>query len=230
MLRRPRHRPIVRIRSVVALLAGALALAATSGCDQRMRYQPKYKALQESELFADGRAARPLPDGVVARGFLRDDPVLFTGMDGTTLTQLLPVSLDKHLLERGQERFNIYCSPCHGRLGNGDGMIVRRGMVRPPSFHEDRLLSAPIGHFYDVMTNGFGRMFSYNHIPVADRWAIAAYIRVLQRSQNARLDDVPEPVRQKLLAGEEVIPSSPVAETKPSAQAQAAVHAEEVAR
>ncbi|MGB9692978.1 MAG: c-type cytochrome [Candidatus Sumerlaeaceae bacterium] len=101
-------------------------------------------------------------------------------------------------MERGKDRFNIYCAPCHGRLGNGDGMIVRRGMVRPPSFHEDRLVSAPIGHFFDVMTNGFGRMFSYNHIPVADRWAIAAYIRVLQRSQRASLAEVPDSEREKL--------------------------------
>jgi cytochrome c len=136
--------------------------------------------------------------------------MLFTGMDGTTLTQVLPVTLDRHLLERGQERFNIFCAPCHGRLGNGDGMIVRRGMVRPASFHEDRLLSAPIGYFYDVMTNGFGRMFSYNHIPVADRWAIAAYIRVLQRSQHATLKDVPEAERQALVAGasSSAVPSS----------------------
>ncbi len=171
-----------------------------AGCDQRMRYQPKLKPLQESEVFADGRGARPLPEGTVARGHLLDDPMLFTGMDGTTLTQVLPIPLDRALLERGQDRFNIFCAPCHGRLGNGDGMIVRRGMVRPPSFHEDRLLSAPIGHFYDVMTNGFGRMFSYNHIPVADRWAIAAYIRVLQKSQHASLADVPEKEREKLLS------------------------------
>ncbi|MGC8741691.1 MAG: c-type cytochrome [Candidatus Sumerlaeaceae bacterium] len=173
-------------------------LVTLTACDQRMRYQPKIKPLQESEVFADGRGVKPLPEGTVARGFLRDDVMLFTGMDGTTLTQVLPVKLDRALLERGKDRFNIYCAPCHGRLGNGDGMIVRRGMVRPPSFHEDRLVSAPIGHFFDVMTNGFGRMFSYNHIPVADRWAIAAYIRVLQRSQRASLAEVPDSEREKL--------------------------------
>jgi mono/diheme cytochrome c family protein len=202
LLRSSRHekRNTELVAWLIAVVTVCLAVL-LMGCDQRMRYQPKLKPLQESDFFADGRAARPLPEGVVARGHLRDDVMLFTGMDGTTLTQVLPVALDRHLLERGQERFNIFCAPCHGRLGNGDGMIVRRGMVRPPSFHEDRLLSAPIGHFFDVMTNGFGRMFSYNHIPVADRWAIAAYIRVLQRSQHATLKDVPEAERQALLAG-----------------------------
>ncbi len=197
----------LRLASLACLAVAALLVA---GCDQRMRYQPKYKPLQESEFFSDGRASRPLPEGVVARGHLRDDVMLFTGYDGTTLTQILPVAVDRALLERGQDRYNIFCAPCHGRLGNGDGMIVRRGMVRPPSFHEDRLLTAPIGHFYDVMTNGFGRMFSYNHITVADRWAIAAYIRVLQRSQNATLDDVPADEQQKLLAA----PSNVTTEVK----------------
>lgn len=211
MLRSSRHekRNTELVAWLIAVVTVCLAVL-LMGCDQRMRYQPKLKPLQESDFFADGRAARPLPEGVVARGHLRDDVMLFTGMDGTTLTQVLPVTLDRHLLERGQERFNIFCAPCHGRLGNGDGMIVRRGMVRPASFHEDRLLSAPIGYFYDVMTNGFGRMFSYNHIPVADRWAIAAYIRVLQRSQHATLKDVPEAERQALVAGasSSAVPSS----------------------
>ncbi|AXA35138.1 MAG: hypothetical protein KatS3mg130_1704 [Candidatus Sumerlaea sp.] len=185
-------------RFVRPIALGIAVCIAMAGCDQRMRYQPKYKPLQESDFFADGRSARPLVAGTVARGDLRDDRMLFTGMDGTTLTQVLPVSLTRELLERGQERFNIYCAPCHGRLGNGDGMIVRRGMVKPPSYHEDRLLSAPIGHFYDVMTNGFGRMYPHNHIPVRDRWAIAAYIRALQLSQNATLADVPPEERAAL--------------------------------
>lgn len=185
-------------RFVRPIVLGIAVCIAVAGCDQRMRYQPKYKPLQESDFFADGRSARPLVAGTVARGDLRDDRMLFTGMDGTTVTQVLPVSLTRELLERGQERFNIYCAPCHGRLGNGDGMIVRRGMVKPPSYHEDRLLSAPIGHFYDVMTNGFGRMYPHNHIPVRDRWAIAAYIRALQLSQNATLADVPPEERAAL--------------------------------
>jgi len=185
-------------RRLYVFAVGLAVCVAVAGCDQRMRYQPKYKPLQESDFFADGRSVRPLVAGTVARGDLRDDRMLFTGMDGTTLTQVLPISLTRELLERGQERFNIYCAPCHGRVGNGDGMIVRRGMVKPPSFHEDRLLSAPIGHFYDVMTNGFGRMYPYNHVPVRDRWAIAAYIRALQLSQNANLADVPPEERTAL--------------------------------
>jgi mono/diheme cytochrome c family protein len=166
-----------------------------------MHNQPKYIPLRPSNFFPDQRSARPLVSGTVARGQLREDTLLYTGkVNGADATEF-PFPIDAAVMARGQERFNIYCSPCHGRTGQGDGMIVRRGYRRPPTYHQPRLRDAPIGHFFDVMTNGFGAMPDYAaQITPRDRWAIAAYIRALQVSENATVNDVPESERAKLSA------------------------------
>ncbi len=173
------------------LLTGAL-LTALCGCRQEMYDQPKYKPLGESRFFADRRASRPLPEGTVPRGWLRADRKLYEGKQGHDLAATLPVPLTAELLARGRERFNIFCSPCHDRTGGGHGMVVRRGYQPPPSFHIDRLRDAPVGHFFDVITNGLGAMPDYaSQVEVSDRWAIAAYIKALQLSQHAPLSEVP---------------------------------------
>jgi mono/diheme cytochrome c family protein len=176
------------LRSAVFLLA----CLGTAACRQDMFNQPKTKPLAQSDFFDDGRSARPSVEGTVARGELRADRVFYTGIGPNgKFVGTLPVPLTKDLLLRGQERFNIFCSPCHGRVGDGRGMIVQRGFKQPPSYHIDRLRAQPIGYFFDVMTNGFGQMSSYAaQVPPADRWAIAAYIRALQLSQNAPLAQV----------------------------------------
>ncbi len=164
-----------------------------------MHNQPKYIPLRTSDFFKDGSSARTLVDDTVARGTLEDDSAFFTGKAGNQLVDSLPVPLTKELLDRGQQRYNIYCSPCHDRSGSGRGMIVRRGYKQPPSYHIDRLRQAPIGHFFDVMTNGFGAMPDYRaQVQPRDRWAIAAYIRALQLSQNAKESDVAPEDRPKL--------------------------------
>jgi mono/diheme cytochrome c family protein len=176
----------------------ASAVGATA-CYQKMAENPRYDPLEPSSFFADGSSARPLPADTVARGHLRDDPALFTGKAGGADLDQFPFPVTREVLERGRQRFNIYCAPCHGEAGYGDGMVVQRGYSRPPSFHTDRLRQAPDGHFFDVVTNGFGAMPSYAaQVPVRDRWAIVAYIRALQLSQNAKLNDVPPDARQQL--------------------------------
>jgi mono/diheme cytochrome c family protein len=164
-----------------------------------MHNQPKYVPLRGSTFFGDQQSARPVVAGTVARGQLREDTLLYTGkVDGIDAT-VFPFAIDERRLRRGQDRFNIYCSPCHARTGEGDGMIVRRGYRRPPSYHDDRLRNAPVGHFFDVITNGFGAMPDYAaQVDVEDRWAIAAYIRALQLSAHARIDDVPAGQRDRL--------------------------------
>lgn len=183
-----------------ATTLGLLVLAVlASGCRQDMHDQPRLEPLEGSTVFADGRASRPQVPGTIGRGQLRTDAYLYTGKVGSQLVDRLPVALTPQLLARGQERYNIYCAPCHARLGDGNGMIVQRGMRRPPSLHIQRLREAPVGYFFDVMTNGFGTMYSYaDRVPVDDRWAIVAYIRALQLSQNATLDDVPAGQRAQL--------------------------------
>jgi len=164
-----------------------------------MHNQPKYIPLREATFFADQRSARPLVAGTVARGQLHDDPLLDTGKVNGADATVFPFPIDDNVMARGQERFNIYCSPCHGRTGRGDGMIVQRGYRKPPSYHQDRLRAAPVGHFFDVMTNGFGAMPDYAaQLSVRDRWAVAAYIRALQLSENATMDDVPAAQRGNL--------------------------------
>jgi mono/diheme cytochrome c family protein len=164
-----------------------------------MHDQPKYIPLRQSTFFADQRSARPLVAGTVARGQLRDDPLLSTGKVNGADATVFPFPVDETVMARGQERYNIYCSPCHGRTGRGDGMIVRRGYRKPPTYHQDRLREAPVGHFFDVMTNGFGAMPDYAaQVGVRDRWAIAAYVRALQLSEHAPVDVVPPTERGNL--------------------------------
>jgi hypothetical protein len=186
-----------RMISRRAWMALCLALAA---CQQQMADQPRYEPLAKSNFFDDERASRPLPAGTVARGQLHADSHLYTGKVNGKLVETFPFPIDRRLLLRGQERYDIFCSPCHDRTGAGQGMIVRRGFRAPPSYHIDRLRAAPVGHFFDVISHGFGAMPDYAaQVPVQDRWAIIAYIRALQLSQNARLADVPEKERQALL-------------------------------
>jgi hypothetical protein len=157
-----------------------------------MHNQPKYRPLRATTFFGDGSSARPLVEGTVARGTLKEDEAFFTGKIGTTLVTGLPFAVDEHVLDRGEERYNIYCTPCHDRVGSGNGMVVQRGYRPPLSFHDDRLRAAPAGHFFDVMTNGFGAMPDYRaQISPRDRWAIVAHIRVLQLSQRAAPADFP---------------------------------------
>ena len=166
---------------------------ALMACQQRMADQPRYKPLAKSEFFGDDRSARPLVEGTVARGELKTDEHFYTGKVNGKLVDTFPFSITEKVLRRGEERFNIYCSPCHDRIGTGQGMIVKRGYQPPPSYHSERLRTAPVGYFFDVITRGFGRMPDYaQQVPPNDRWAIIAYIRALQLSQNAKLGDVPE--------------------------------------
>jgi mono/diheme cytochrome c family protein len=183
-------------------LFGAVVLVLASGvaCRQDMHDQPKYIPLRPSEFFADGRSERQFPTGTVARGHLNDDAAYYDGKgsDGKPLAQF-PFPVTREVVQRGQDRFNIYCSPCHDRLGEGNGMIVRRGYRHPPSYHIDRLRQATDGYLYDVITNGFGAMPDYAaQIPVRDRWTIVAYIRALQLSHNAKVSDVPAASRPEL--------------------------------
>jgi len=173
----------------LAALAVILLLAA---CRQKMSNQPRYDPLEPSDFFADGMSARPRIAGTVARGELPGDPFLETGKIGAADGDGFPLPVNAELLDRGEQRFNIYCTPCHGRVGDGNGMIPSRGYRRPPSFHTETLRNAKTGHYFDVITNGFGAMPPYAvQVPVRDRWAIIAYIRALQLSQNATPADVP---------------------------------------
>ncbi len=157
-----------------------------------MQNQPYFRPLQENTFYADKRSARPLVEGTVARGNERADTYFYNGRIGSEDGNYMPVPVTAELLQRGQQRFNIYCSPCHGETGNGNGMIVQRGLKRPPSYHNERLRHVPIGYFVDVMTNGYGVMLDYSQqVQPKDRWAIAAYIRALQLSQGATRADVP---------------------------------------
>ncbi len=176
----------------LAAAALTLALMVLGGCRQDMHDQPKFKPLAMNTFYPDDRSARPLVEGTVAREDEEADQYYYTGkINGQPGTEF-PFPVTKEVLERGQQRYNIYCSPCHSRIGDGNGMIVQRGFKRPPSYHTDRLRQMPIGHFFDVMTNGFGAMSEYkSQVSVNDRWAIAAYIRALQLSQDATRADVP---------------------------------------
>ncbi len=197
-----------RTRVGLLLLSAFCLLLSACGVRFDMQDQPRYKAYKKSDWFKDGRASRDKIDGTVARGQLNDNKAFYTGKidnpnpnavaatttdsTGNTLVasfpndiEEFPLAVTKELIDRGQERYNIYCIVCHGPVGNGDGMIVRRGFSKPPTYHDDRLRNAPVGHFFDVMTNGWGKMNSYAYqIQPADRWAIVAYIRALQVGQN----------------------------------------------
>lgn len=180
-----------------ATVQRVLTLAAVgifaAGCNTDMWRQPRHDALDESDFFADRQSARPLVPGTIPRDHLREDDAFFTGRKNGKWMEDLPMPVTMDLLKRGQERFNIYCSPCHSRVGDGEGMIAHRGfdLKRPVgNYHTDRLRSMPVGHFYDVITNGYGTMFSYaSRVEPQDRWAIAAYIRALQLSQHAPAAD-----------------------------------------
>jgi len=178
----------------------ALALAALApACFRRRKYsQPTYKSLRSSDFFTDGRASRDFPKGTIARGFLREDDFFYRGKQDTAFAKDFPMPVTRAVLDRGRERYNIYCTPCHDWAGSGRGMVVRRGFKQPPSFHIDRLRDSPPGYFFDVMTNGFSTMSSYaSQVPPEDRWAIAAYIRALQLSQQVKLRDLPAEERQR---------------------------------
>lgn len=187
--------------SICYLLSAILLLFLAGGCRQEMADQPSYRPFQPSAFFEDGRSARPLVPGTIPRGYLRTDAPLYTGKSGGEFVETFPFPITRAVLERGQERYNIFCAPCHDRVGSGQGMIVQRGFPRPTSYHTPRLREAPVGYFFDVITNGFGKMYDYaSRIPPRDRWAIVAYIRALQLSQYATLEDVPPEERQKLQA------------------------------
>lgn len=183
---------------LLATACAAACLVFAAGCQylrQDMADQPKNKPLSPSEFFADGRSERPLIENTVARGALADDE-LFVPKDANNF----PVPINLELLERGEERYKIFCSPCHGLQGDGNGMIAMRGMKHPPSYHQDRLRQAPNGYFYDNITNGFGAMYGYSaQIPPRDRWAIIAYIRALQLSRNAKVSELPAELREKVM-------------------------------
>jgi Cytochrome C oxidase, cbb3-type, subunit III len=188
-----------RVAALKAWCGLALGVLFVAGCTQQMAEQPRCGPLEVSAFFADERCARQPVEGTVARGWLHLDEHLYAGRVDGQVADTLPFPLTRQVLERGQERYNIYCTPCHDHLGTGHGMIVRRGFSAPPSFHDERLRQAPLGHFFDVMTQGYGAMPSYTvQVSAHDRWAIAAYIQALQLSQHATLADVPEEVRQQL--------------------------------
>lgn len=186
--------------SVPRSLATVCALATLflgAGCRylrQDMANQPKNKPLSPSDFFDDGRSERPLVENTVARGSLADDALLVPKDSNA-----FPLPVNRELLERGQDRYRIFCTPCHGLQGDGNGMVAMRGMKHPPSFHEERLRQAPNGYLFDTITNGFGAMYGYSaQIPPRDRWAIVAYVRALQLSRNARVGDLPAELREKL--------------------------------
>ncbi len=191
------------MRTNVKLGVVLMAAAAAAGCRQDMHNQPKYIPLRPSDFFRDGRSERPLLEGTVARGYLNGDRALYAGVgaDGKPVATF-PFPVTKEVLERGQNRYNVYCTPCHDRLGNGDGMIPRRGFRKPPSYHIDRLRQVPDGYIFDVITNGFGAMQDYSaQIEPRDRWAVVAYVRALQLSQSASINDVPAASRGELEQG-----------------------------
>jgi mono/diheme cytochrome c family protein len=178
----------------------AILTLAMSACRLDMYNQPRTKPDSESDFFTDGTSARPVPAHTVEYHAARQNGEFYTGLtQGGVLVAQLPVRLTPELLQRGQERFDIYCSVCHGEEGDGKGEVAQRGFPAPPTYHSDRLRNAPIGHFYDVITNGYGVMYSYaSRVPPGDRWAIAAYIRALQLSQHAFPTDLPPNERSKL--------------------------------
>ena len=188
------------MRTNPLLVPAAALLALTSlGCRQDMHNQPRYKALAESDFWGDDRSARPMVDDTVARGQLRLDAARYTGkVDGEDI-DYFPWKISQEDIQQGEYRFNIYCSPCHSRLGDGNGMIVQRGFPHPPSYYSDALRKAPNQLFYNVITYGYGAMYSYaDRVAPADRWAIVAYIRALQTSESASLSDVPADKRSAL--------------------------------
>jgi cytochrome c553 len=194
--RRVGHSRSANARAIALVLA---AMFLGVGCRQDMHDAPRYEPLEEATFFSDGGASRVFVADTVARGHLREDDHFYTGKVNGQLATEFPMPVTMEVMTRGQERFNVFCTPCHGRTGEGNGVIVQRGFRQPPSYHEDRLIDAPPGHFFDVMTNGFGAMQDYrSQVPVPDRWAIAAYIKALQFSRRAMVGDVPPAGRAAL--------------------------------
>jgi mono/diheme cytochrome c family protein len=192
---------ICRLRKMAAVTAGAALLMALAGCHTDMWHQPKLKAQSENSFFADGKTDRTPFMNTVAVGNLRQDEVFYTGKQNNRLVSQMPMPVTPELLKRGQQQYNVFCAPCHGKSGDGQGMIAQRGLAlrrQPASYHTDRLRGMPVGYFYDVITNGYGVMYSYaSRIAPEDRWAIAAYIRVLQQSQYTRVNELtPEDLRR----------------------------------
>ena len=183
-------------RRFFGLAAGASMLLFAAGCRRDMHNQPKFRPLRATELFADGSSARPLIAGTVARGTLQEDEAFFTGKTGagpmTATVKELPFQITEKDLDRGQERFNIFCAPCHDQAGTGRGMVVQRGYRQPPYLHDPRLVAADPGYMFDVVSNGFGAMPDYRtQIDTRDRWRIVAYVRALQLSRTGTGADIP---------------------------------------
>ena len=198
--------------SLLFRCALAASLFFLCGCSlkQDMALQPKNRPLSPSDFFTDGRSARPLVENTVARGSVLEDELMMS-KDSNAFP--LPLSLE--LLERGENRYKVFCSPCHGLQGDGNGMVAMRGMKHPPSYHQDRLRQVPNGYIFDVITNGFGAMFGYSaQVPPRDRWAIVAYVRALQLSRNAKISELPPDVHEKVL--------HPPAEKKPERRGEGA--------
>ena len=186
-----------RASRLLTAACGAACVVLLAGCSlkQDMAQQPKNRPLSPSDFFSDGRSERPLLENTVARGSLADDALVVPKESNT-----FPLPVTPELLERGEGRYNIFCTPCHGLQGDGNGMIVMRGMKRPPSYHQDRLRQVPNGYIFDVITNGFGAMLGYSaQLPPRDRWAIVAYVRALQLSRNAKVAELPADLREKVL-------------------------------
>lgn len=197
------HAPWSGGRRPAWLPLALVAVLLLSACGRNMADGPRLEAFEATPFFADGAAMQPLPEGTISRDRGGIDPVYFTGQGDDGLVAELPIELTGDLLRRGQERYNIFCSPCHDYDGRGTGMVVQNGFPQPSSFQVQRLLDAPVGYYYNVVTNGFGRMYPYDsRIPVEDRWAIAAYVKALQLSQNATVDDVPADILEELRARE----------------------------
>lgn len=197
----------ISISRSLAALCGATCVLLLAGCSlkQDMALQPYNRPLSPSDFFTDGRSERPLVENTVARGTLADE-ALFVSKESNNF----PLPVNQELLERGEGRYKIFCTPCHGLQGDGNGMISMRGMKHPPTFHDDRLRKSPNGYFYDVITNGFGAMYGYSaQIPPRDRWAIVAYVRALQLSRNVKASELSPELRERLM--------HPPAETKKEA-------------
>ena len=194
--------PGIRIQTTAVAMLSVLALA---GCRQDMHNQPKFYPQRGTSFYADGRSVRPQVENTVARGQLHEDSYFYTGMQNGQEGDAMPFPVTLDVLARGQERYNVYCTPCHSRVGNGEGEIVERGYAKAGNFHTARLMAAPLGHFFNVVTNGYGAMPDYSaQLTPSERWAVVAYIKALQLSQNATQDDV--------AAGEHVQPLNDIAE------------------
>lgn len=179
-------------------VTGLMSLVFLFGCND-MYDGARIKPLERNTFFANGSSSRPIPEGTVARGNAVSDDLLHTGKINGKLSDIFPFAVTDSIIKRGQDRFTTFCTPCHGRLGDGGGMIVQRGFPRPNSFHADSVRMKHVGHYFDVMTNGFGKMYSYAaSVPVSDRWAIVAYIRALQLSQRALVASLPDDDKKKL--------------------------------